>query len=570
MILKDREVVTDDDNDGLMPSLEDNSDLGIEYAVEGECLVVRRALNCQIKEHELNEQRENIFHMRCLVNNKVCSLIIDGGSITNVASTTMVEKLNLSIIRHPRPYKLQLLNECGEIKVNKQVLVSFSIGKYCDEILCDVVPMHAGHILLGRPWEFDRKVKNDGFTNRYSFVMNDKPVTLVPLTPKQVEKLNGAALRYPTYDKELYALKRALENWQHYLWPKQFLIHTDHQSLKHIKGQGKENVVADALPRRYTLLTSLNTRLLGFEYIKELHANDTDFAEACVACENIPFGKFYKLDGFLFKENRICAPQCSLREFLVREAHGGGLMGHFGITKTLDVLHEHFFWPKMKHDVGRICAKCITCRKAKSRVLPHGLYTPLPVPSEPWVDISMDFVLGLPRDAKFLSRFWRVLWGKLGTKLLFSTACHPQTDGQTEVLNKTLSQLLRIVIQKNLKNWEDCLPFIEFAYNRCVRSSTDHSPFEIVYGFNPLTPLDLLPIPIDERTSIDGKKKAEIVKQLHERVKQQIEKKNEQYASKANQGRRRVLFEDWVWVLMRKERFPDQRKSKIRFPILLN
>ena len=89
------------------------------------------------------------------------------------------------------------------------------------------------------------------------------------------EKLNGAALNYPTYDKELYALKRALDNWQHYLWPKQFVIHTDHQSLKHIKGQGKlnkrharwlefietfpyvikykkgkENVVADALSRR--------------------------------------------------------------------------------------------------------------------------------------------------------------------------------------------------------------------------------------------------------------------------------------------------------------------------------
>ncbi|KAF7810543.1 uncharacterized protein G2W53_037286 [Senna tora] len=184
-----REVSTNEfkyDKDGSMPSLEDNCDLGIKYAEEGECLVVRRALNCQIKEHELNEQRENIFHTRCLVNNKVCNLIIDGESVTNVASTTMVEKLNFPIIRHPRPYKLQWLNECGEIKVDKQVLVSFSIGKYCDEILCDVVPMHAGHILLGRPWEFDRKVKKDGFTNRYSFVMNDKPVTLVPLTPKQV------------------------------------------------------------------------------------------------------------------------------------------------------------------------------------------------------------------------------------------------------------------------------------------------------------------------------------------------------------------------------------------------
>ena len=93
-----------------------------------------------------------------------------------------------------------------------------------------------------------------------------------------------------------------------------------------------------------------------------------------------------------------------------------------------------------------------------------------------------------------------------------------------------------------MKNWEECLSFIEFAYNRSVHSSTDYSPFEIVYGFNPLTPLDLVPLPIDERASLDGKKKAEIVRQLHERVKQQIEKKNEQYAFKANKGRRRVLF----------------------------
>ncbi|KAF7820714.1 hypothetical protein G2W53_026169 [Senna tora] len=97
----------------------------------------------------------------------------------------MVDKLNLPTVRHPRPYKLQWSNECGKIKVDKQVLVSFSIGKYCDEILCDVVPMHAGHILLGRPWELDRKAKKNRFTNRYSFVMNNKPVTLVPLTPEQ-------------------------------------------------------------------------------------------------------------------------------------------------------------------------------------------------------------------------------------------------------------------------------------------------------------------------------------------------------------------------------------------------
>ena len=167
------------------------------------------------------------------------------------------------------------------------------------------------------------------------------------------------------------------------------------------------------------------------------------------------------------------------------------------------------------------------------------------------------------RDVKFLSYFWKVLQGKLGTKLLFSITCHPQTDGQTEVVNKTLSTLLRTIIQKNLKNWED--PFIEFAYNRSVHSTTNFSPFEIVYGFNPLTPLELLTLPVNEMTSLDGQKKAEMLQKLHESVQKHIKKKNEQYATKANKGRRQVLFElgDWVWVHMRKERFPAHRRSKL-------
>jgi hypothetical protein len=66
------------------------------------------------------------------------------------------------------------------------------------------------------------------------------------------------------------------------------------------------------------------------------------------------------------------------------------------------------------------------------------------------------------RDAKFLSHFWRTLWAKLGTKLLFSTTCHPQTDGQTEVVNRTLSTMLRAILKNNIKMWEECLPHVEF------------------------------------------------------------------------------------------------------------
>jgi len=105
---------------------------------------------------------------------------------------------------------------------------------------------------------------------------------------------------------------------------------------------------------------------------------------------------FYLLNQYIFKGKRLCIPQGSLRSSLIREAHEGGLMGHFGPNKTLDVLKEHFYWPHMRKHVDKHCKSCIECMKTKSRVQPHGLYTPLPIPSKPWVDISMDFVLGLP------------------------------------------------------------------------------------------------------------------------------------------------------------------------------
>jgi len=328
---------------------------------------------------------------------------------------------------------------------------------------------------------------------------------------------------------------------------------------------------------------------------------------------------FYLQDGFLFKDKRLCIPYGSVRELILSKSHGGGLMGHFGVEKTLAMVIEHFFWPHLKKDVERFCARCIVCNKAKSRSHPHGLYLPLPIPNAPWVDVSMDFVLGLPKikhkdsifvvvdrfskmahfipcdktndatqtaelffkevvrlhgiprtivsdhDTKFLSHFWRTLWRKLGTKLLFSTTCHPQTDGQTEVVNRTLSTLLRVTLGKNMSTWLDCIPFIEFAYNRAVHSGTKLSPFEIVYGINPLSPLDLVPLPEKEQVCQDGLRRGEIIKKIHEKPKANLEKKAAENKRKADRGRKEMLFElgDWVWLHMRPERFPTQRASKL-------
>ena len=89
-----------------MPPPKDACDDDVEYPVKGKSLVARHALSAQVKEDDMEQQRENIFHTRCHIDNKVCSMIIDWGSCTNVASTTLVEKLNLPTLKHPRPYKL--------------------------------------------------------------------------------------------------------------------------------------------------------------------------------------------------------------------------------------------------------------------------------------------------------------------------------------------------------------------------------------------------------------------------------------------------------------------------------
>ena len=145
----------------------------------GEILVTRRALSVAPMKDEDNIQREHMFHTRCTIQNKVCSMIIDSGSCTNVASTLFVDKLGLETNRHPKPYKLQT----RDMTVTKQVLVPFSINKYKDEVWCDVVPMQACHILLGRPWQFDRRVTYDGFKNRYSFMWDRHKVTLGSYLP---------------------------------------------------------------------------------------------------------------------------------------------------------------------------------------------------------------------------------------------------------------------------------------------------------------------------------------------------------------------------------------------------
>ncbi|KAF1878153.1 hypothetical protein Lal_00043273 [Lupinus albus] len=135
-----------------------------------------------------DSQRNNIFHSRCLVYGKVCLLMIDSGSRANIVSSRVVKKLNLITIPHPSPYRLQRSNEDREVIVNKQVGIPFSIGKYEDLVLCDVAHNGACHIILGRPWQYDKRTLHDCFSNKITFLHLNRKVVLSSLSPKQVKE----------------------------------------------------------------------------------------------------------------------------------------------------------------------------------------------------------------------------------------------------------------------------------------------------------------------------------------------------------------------------------------------
>ena len=460
------------------------------------------------------------------------------------------------------------------------------------------------------------------------------------------EKLNEAKRKYSTYDKEFYAIYRALFHWSQYLLYKPFVLFSDHEALKFINHQhklnrkhatwveflqaynftikhkaGVHNVVADALSRRHALVTSMQVQVVGFDVLKELYEEDADFGEIWKVCADKPFKDFVRMDGFLFKGNTLCIPSCSLRLSILDELHGGTLGGHFGEAKTLALVKANIFWPKLEKDIARFVKKCVVCMMAKTHGNNAGLYTPLPIPNMSWEEVSLDFVLGLPRtqrnkdlilvvvdrfskmahfgpcnksndashvadlyfkeivrlhgipktmvldrDSKFLSHFWRTLWRKLRTSLLFSTSYHPQTDGQTEVTNRSLGNLLRSYVGKNMKQWDLILPQNEFAYNRSMHRTVGKSPFEVVYGLQPIGPMELTPHPTIQQFSRDAEVRAKEIKKLHEEVRLKIEKKNAKYVEQANRRRKYVEFEvgELVWVHLRKDKIPPGKFGKLK------
>jgi hypothetical protein len=139
------------------------------------------------KEMENLAQRNNLFRTACKTKDRVCKVIVDNGSTDNLVSTDMVEKMELETTDHPDPYKVSWLQKGHQVNVTKRCLVDIKIGGYNDKILCDVIPMDVCHLLLGRPWQYDRNVIHDGRMNTYTLKKNGRIHMLCPIEDKEVK-----------------------------------------------------------------------------------------------------------------------------------------------------------------------------------------------------------------------------------------------------------------------------------------------------------------------------------------------------------------------------------------------
>src|SRR3954466_9825677 len=285
---------------------------------------------------------------------------------------------------------------------------------------------------------------------------------------------------------------------------------------------------------------SLDVQPTLLDKIREAQKTDKEIEEIK---EKIGKGKAksFHIDeqGTLWHGKRICVLQdTELRKLILQEAHNSLYSIHPGNTKMYMDMKEIFWWNNLKRDIAEHIALCDVCSRVKAEhQKPAGLLQPLPIPEWKWENIGMDFITGLPRTrsgydsiwvvvdrltkvahfipvkttytsaklakiymsrivclhgvpksivsdrgTQFTSHFWRQLHESLGTRLEFSTAFHPQTDGQTERTNQILEDMLRACALDYGSSWDDNLPYAEFSYTNSYQASLKMAPFEALYG----------------------------------------------------------------------------------------
>ena len=251
-------------------------------------------------------------------------------------------------------------------------------------------------------------------------------------------------------------------------------------------------------------------------------------------------------DDMIVKGQRMCVSEYGdLKRDIMEEAHSSAYAIHPSSTKMYRTLKEHYWWNGMKKEIAGFVSRCLTCQQVKAehqRLV--GKIQLLPIPVWKWEKITMIFVIGIPwtqrqhdviwvivdrltksahflpvnvedsleklaqlyvdeivrlhgvlvskvsdRDPKFTSSFWPSLQAALGTRLHFSTAFHPRTDGQSEKTIQTLEDMLRACVMEFKGSWETHLALMEFAYNNSYQASIEMAPFEALYGRKCRTPV---------------------------------------------------------------------------------
>ncbi|KAI5337770.1 hypothetical protein L3X38_017041 [Prunus dulcis] len=309
-------------------------------------------------------------------------------------------------------------------------------------------------------------------------------------------------------------------------------------------------------------------------------------------------------DGALMVGTRLYVPNDkALKREILEEAHGSAFAMHPGSTKMYHTLREHYWWPFMKKEIAKYVRKCLICQQVKAeRQKPSGLLQPLPIPEWKWEHLTMDFVFKLPRtqnkhdgvwvivfrltksahflpvranytlnklaklfineivrlhgvpvsitsdrDPRFTSLFWTKLNEAFGTQLRFSTAFHPQTDGQSERTIQTLEDMLRACALQFRGDCDEKLPLMEFAYNNSYQASIKMSQFDALYGKQCRTPFYWDEVG-EHRLEVadDVERTKEHVKIIRERLKTAQDRQK----SYADNRRKDLQFEigDWVFL----------------------
>ncbi|WVY96655.1 hypothetical protein V8G54_028806 [Vigna mungo] len=378
------------------------------------------------------------------------------------------------------------------------------------------------------------------FSKPFEWVLGQSSAKSIIQLLSSLTKTFSAMQNQSTYTREFYAITEAIAKFRHYLLGHRFVIRTDQKSLKSLTEQaiqtpeqqkwlhkllgydftieyklGKDNIVADSLSRSYFMAWSQPT-LQILPALREAISQDIHLKAVLDLCllNKPPHPNYSVHDNLLFWKGRLIIPKShALIQQLLHEFHSSLIGGHTGFTRTLARISTQFYWKGMHKDIQQFVQTCLVCQQAKTaHTLPAGLLQPLPIPEQIWDDIAMDFIIGLPSSNGFTVIFTdyssksvaevfvktvvklhgipktivsdrdKQLFKLSGTSLHMSTAYHPQSDGQSESLNKFLEMYLRCFTYDSLKDWARLLPWAEYWYNTSYHHSCGMTPFKIVYG----------------------------------------------------------------------------------------